>query len=208
MVSIDTDRVRDTLRKEIPAFKAAGDGLIGALTMLLGSVGLSSMVGVGTFWLLFEMLEVDYEDTTLTTVMLLSPVLGFIIGFFTRDTLLLPGQTDRSASDYEIGKDSEGFGCLLYFLHMLASSVYFSFAQLFSTFKKDLAKELELSVSIVSYLLQNGEAPTSKLAESLTDQGVPRERVRETLNLLRQERIVEPDENTLRLLPSVRMLFV
>ena len=208
MVTFDTDRIRDALRKEIPAFKTAGDGLLGALMMLIGSVGLSSMVGVGSFWLLFEMLEIDYEDTTLTTVLLLSPVLGFIIGFFTRNTLLLPGQTDRSTSDYEIGNDSEGFGCLLYFLHMLASSVYFSVTQLFSGSRKDLSKELELSVSIVSYLLQNDSAPTSKLAESLTDQGVPRERVRETFNLLRQERIIQPDEETLRLLPSVRMLFV
>lgn len=175
---------------------------------LIGSVGLCSMVGLGTMWILFEIAEADYEDSTLITAAVMSPVLGFIVGFFTRNTLLLPGQTERSTSDYELGNDGEGFGCLLYFLHMLASSVYFSVTQLFSGFGKDLSKEFELAVSIVSHLLQNGETPTAKLAESLVDQGVPRDRVRDTLTLLRQERIVEPSEDILRLSPSVRPLFL
>lgn len=206
MVTFDPDRIRDALRKEVPAFQGTGEGFLGNSFMLIGSIGLASIVGLATVWLFCEMMETDYEDSTLVAGMIIFPVLGFVVGFLTRDNPLLPGQSSltSSASDHE----NELGGCLLAFLHMLSSSIYSSFTRLFSGFGKDRSGELELAVSIISHLLHNGATPTSKLAESLTDQGVPRDRVRDTLGLLRQEQIVEPDEKTLRLSPSVKPLFL
>lgn len=204
----DPNRIRQVLRDEVPEFKAPGGlaGLFNSLLMLVASVGLSSVVGLGCFWLFAEMVEMDYGDGTMAAVMVGSPILGFLLGYLTRNSLLLPGQTDRSLSDYEVGEDNELAGCLFYFLHMLGSSVYHSVTQLFTGFGKDRSKELELAVSIVSYLLSNSEAPTAKLAESLVDQGVPRERVRDTLILMREQRVIEPNENITRLSPSIRPL--
>ncbi len=204
----DPDRIRKVLRDEVAEFKAPGGvaGLFNSLLMLVASVGLSSVVGSGFFWIFAAMMEMDYEDSTIIVAMVCSPILGFILGYLTRDSLLLPGHTNRTASDYEIGEDNELLGCLFYFLHMLGSSVYHSVTQLLNGFGKDRSKELELAVSIVSHLLIKGQAPTAKLADSLIDQGVPRERVRDTLVLLREQRVIEPDENLTRLSPSIKPL--
>lgn len=206
MTHPDPNQIRKVLREEIPEFKTPGGvaGLFNSLFMLVASVGLSSVVGLGICWFLAAMIETDLEDTTMMAAMIISPILGFFVGYLTRNSLLLPGQPDRSTSDYEVGDDGELAGCLFYFLHMLGSSVYYSVTQLFTGFGKDRSKELELAVSIVSHLLRNGEAATTKLAESLIDQGVPRERVRDTLVLLREQRVLEPNENLTRLSPSIR----
>ncbi len=205
MTNADPDKIRKVLREEIPEFRGVGSptSLLGNLVMAVGSIGICSVVGAGAFWLLTEMVESDYEDTTLILVMILSPILGFVVGYLT------PDHKDRSVSDYEITNDDGGLGCLLYFLHMLGSGVYHSVSQLFSGFGKDRSKEFELAVSIVSHLLRNQrEAPTAKLAESLVDQGVPRERVRETLVLLRGQRVIEPSDDITRISPSLLPRFL
>ena len=81
MTNADPDKIRKVLREEIPEFRGVGSptSLLGNLVMAVGSIGICSVVGAGAFWLLTEMVESDYEDTTLILVMILSPILGFVV---------------------------------------------------------------------------------------------------------------------------------
>lgn len=173
---------------------------MGHLFMLIGSIGLACIVGLGMFWFIASVVEMDFEESTYAMVMVLSPVLGFIVGYLTRNSM---AWSERARFSYEDHEDL-GFGCILYFLHLVASSVYFSAAKVFQGSRKDHSKEFELAVSIVCHLLRHGETPTATLADSLAEQGVPRERTRDTLTLLRAQRVIEPNHESTRLSPSLR----
>ena len=207
MPPLNLEQIRNTLREEVPEFKQPGGvvGFLGHLFMLIGSIGLACVVGLGLFWFIAYSFEMDdLEDSTYFAVMVISPVLGLIVGYLTRDSITLSDRGRSRHGDHE----AVGFGCLLFFLHMVGSSVYYSVTKVFQGTGKDHSKEFELAVSIVCHLLRHGETPTATLADSLAEQGVPRERTRDTLALLRAQLVIEPTQESTKLSPSLQTRLV
>ena len=219
MAWVDPQKIRSVLASEVPEFQVSRTPttILGVLLALFLSVSLSAFVGVAGAWLLAEILEFNYGDWFLTTVAVVTPIVGFVVGYLSRDSLASPGSkmVERSltqeTSSWGSLTDDRGddamTGCFIFMLQSLAGSVYASATQLFQLFGKSHESERELAVSIVNHLLVEGRTATDRLAEALQEQGVPKDRTRSTVALLRKAAVLEPGPDELAIAPHKRHLF-
>jgi hypothetical protein len=219
MAWVDPQKIRTVLDSEVPEFRISRSPttVLGVLLALFLSVSLSAFVGVAGAWLLAEMMEFSYGDSFLTIAAVFTPILGFVVGYLSRDSLASPGSKiverslSREPSSLGILRDDRSddalTGCFIFALQSLAGSVYASATQLFQLFGKSHQSERELAVSIVNHLLVEGRTATDKLAGALQEQGVPRDRTRSTVALLRKAAVLEPGPDELAIAPHKRHLF-
>ena len=189
------------------------------LLMLLLSITISSVVVCAAVGAVALYTENELSESTYMAIAVVTPILGFFVGYLAKDSLDSPGsrmaedalsqQTTTWGPGYN--KDDQtadvGFGCFLFLLQMLAGGIYSSAAALLAFTKPGHDQERELAVSIVGHLLEHGATSTMDLVESLAQQGIPRERVAATLSLLRKATILEPAPDRLSLSPVKRHLF-
>lgn len=221
MPQLDASRIAATLQGEVPEFAHSRSFVtfLSLLLMLLASILISSAVMCGAVGAVALYTENELSKSTYLAIAVITPILGLFIGYLAKDSLDSPGsrmaegalnrQTTSWGPGY--GKDDQtaevGFGCFLFLLQTLAGGIYSTAAALLAFAKPGHYQERELAVSIVGHLLEHGATSTTDLVESLAQQGIPREQVGATLNLLRKATILEPSLDRLSLSPVKRHLF-